>query len=409
MHIAGSWRTQYVAAPGQAAFVAVALALLGSLLPGRAGQWLVVGTTGILAANATASSLHSQDLADTPIRFEKTAHVFRQVHGLSPRLAADTLVLFVRFEKTAHIFRQVHGLSPRLAADTLVLFVLDDGAITPLGFNYHVCVLGEIVLGVPAVQANFVDPLGNRPVFGPEVVESGCPGDERVYPYERLVAFHLSVDGTVRLLSRLPSSLVPWNRAAERYRPLDRLIPGPIDESRYLRYPSWSAPPLDVLDTEGGVLLGANWSPLEYRGGAFRRADRDAELVVNPLGRARREIVLDAEPAGDLAGQPGDLLVLDERGSVVASARLGGSRKRVLLLLPLEPDRLAVFRLRIEPVDRPDSWDPGGGYLRVWISDGETRAGRRAQAPMEIVGDDARLRMSRLPPWPGRVRDESWS
>jgi hypothetical protein len=366
MPVAGLWRTQYFAGPGQAALVAIALGLLGSLLPGRPGQWLVVATTGILVANATAASLRSQDSAAAPIRFEKTVHIFRQIHGLSPRLAADTLVLLV----------------------------LDNGNVSPLGVNYHVCDLSWVVLEALAVQANYADPHGNGPRFGPEVVAIQCR-DQHAYAYERIVAFRLSVDGTVSLLSRLPSALAPWDHVSGKYQPLSRLIPGPIDQLPYLRYPSWSERLLDVLDTEGGVLLGANWSGLEHAEAAlFRWADRDAEIVVNPIGRDRRELALDAEPAGDLTGRPGDLRVLDETGRVVASAPLKGGRQPVRMTLPLDPGRVAVFRLRVEPRDPTVSGDPGGRYLRVWRSDGETRARHRpAERTADIVGDDRRLRL----------------
>jgi hypothetical protein len=333
----GSWRTQYFAAPGQAALLAFTIVLLASLLPGRLARWLTVAIAGVLVANATAESLRSQDAADATIRFDKTAHIFRQVHAVSPGLEADTLVLFV----------------------------LDDGGVTPLGVNYHVCDLSRIVMNVAAVQANFADPLGHVPTFTSDGVTVLCPWRRVHYAYDRIVAFRLAVDGSVRLLSQLPSSLLPAESAAGRYDPLGRMRPGPVGEPPYLRYVSWSEKPHDVLDTESGVLLGARWGPLEHDGRRTSRlADNDAEIVVNPAGRDRRDLALDVEPGGDLRGRPGELRALDATGHVVASARLRGDRQPLRLTLPLDPSRVAIFRLRVVPADPSGAGEPAG-YFRV--------------------------------------------
>ena len=363
----GPWRTQYLAGPGQAALVACLLALVGSFLGRRPGPWLVAITAGVLVASSTVASLRSQDAPGIPVRFEKTAHVIRQLHGISPRLAPDTLVVLV----------------------------LDEGQATPLGINYGVCDLSTLVLKALAVQL-YADPLGHGPTFGPETVAVQCRQRD-VFPYEHVVLFRLSFDGTLTLISRLPPHLVPWADARARYRPLDRLAPGPIDEPRFMRYPPWSEGARDVLDTENGLLLGAGWSRQEVEGqGIFRFAARDAEVVVNPAGRDRREIELDVEPAGDLAGRAGGLPALDEAGRAAASARLGGGRQRVQLTLPLDPARAALFRLRVEPADARVAWDPASAYLRVWRPAGGTSEQRRLRwTPADIVGEDPRLRLGR--------------
>ncbi len=369
VHLNTPWRTQYFAGPGQAASLAFAIGLLGSVLPGWRGRCVVVAITGLLVANATAASLRSQDSSGALVRFEKTAHIFRQIHALSPRLGRDTLVLLV---------------------------LDDDGGDTPLGPNYHVCALSWIVLGELATQAHFDDPHRNQPIFARDGVEVRCR-DLFQYTYDQIVAFRLAADGTVSLLLHLPSSLLPAESLAGHYRPLARLRPGSIDEPRYLRYPSWSERPGDVLETEDGVMLGENWSPVRREGRQiFRWADRDAAIAVNPAGRDRRTIALDVEPGGDLSGRASELLVLDGTGRVVASARLDGGRQVVPLTLPLEPSQVAVFRLRIRPGDPSVTGDAAGWYLRVFGPDRGRSDDRRAtDRASDIVERDLYLRLGR--------------
>jgi hypothetical protein len=366
VHLTTSWRTQYFAAPGQAASLAFAIGLLGSALPGWLGRGVVVAIASLLAANATALSLRSQEAPGA----------------------------LVRFEKTAHVVRQIHALSPRLGRDTLVVLVLDDSGTTPLGPNYHVCNLSWLVFGELATQGNFRDPHGHGPTFTRDGVDTRCLGGLFEHTYDEVVAFRLVTDGSVRLLLHLPASLVPAEQVAGRYRPLARLRPGPIDEPRFLRYPSWSQRPGDVLETEAGVMLGENWSALKReRGRIFRWADQDAEIAVNPAGRDRQTLALDVEPGGDLSGRAAELRVLDGADGVVARARLDGGRQVVPITLPLEPGRVAVFRLRVRSADPSVTGSAGGSYLRVFGPDRGRSLARDATDTSDLVGSDLHLRL----------------
>jgi hypothetical protein len=367
VHIGTPWRTQYFAGPGQAATLAFAIGLLGSALPGWLGRGAVVAIASLLVANATAVSLRSQDSPGPPIRFERTAHVVRQIHALSPGLGRDTLILLV----------------------------LDERDVTPLGVNYHVCALFSVAIDALATQTNYADPHGNGPTFTPQGVTTRCP-DVFEHGYDRLVAFRLATDGSVRLLLRLPAWLVPEEQVAGRYRPLARLRPGPIDEPRYLRYPSWSEPPADVLETEDGVMLGERWSAVNHEPGQiFRWADHDAEIVVNPAGRDRRTLALDVEPGGDLAGRAAELRVLDGTDRVVASVRLDGGRQVVPVTLPLDPGRVTAFRLRVRPGDPPLTGGAAGWYLRVFGPERGHAVDRAAADAADIVESDHHLRLGR--------------
>jgi hypothetical protein len=115
-----------------------------------------------------------------------------------------------------------------------------------------------------------------------------------------------------------------------------------VAELPYLRYPRWADRPFDLFDMSDGVLLGAGWGPLEYlEGKGSREVAGEAELVVNPLGQERRELGLDVEPS-----QPGRLEAVDGRGAVVAAADLDG-RRRVSLVVPADPARVGLVRLRL--------------------------------------------------------------
>src|SRR5262249_44075358 len=161
----------------------------------------------------------------------------------------------------------------------------------------------------------------------------------------------LAGDGSLSLLRRLPSGLVPPGGAAARYDPLTCARPWPGAELPYLRYPAWADCPPDLFDMAEGLVLGQGWGPLECHDGPLsRRAAPDAELAINPLGQARGTLRLEVEPT--FPGRRGHLEALDEDGRVVASAPLAG-RQVVRLGLPANLGRAGLFRLRFRAPGEP--------------------------------------------------------
>ncbi len=304
------WRTQYFAGAAQAVFVAFGIALLASVIWQRFGRLAAVVLSTLVAANAAAQAWSSQESTKSTIRFEKTVHVFKQIHAIAPNLPNDTLLLFY----------------------------LEDGTDTPLGVNYHVVNMSQLVLGVPALQVNFSDPHGVTARFGKDDIEVRL-WDQRVlhYHYDQVVAFRLSRDGTVALLGDLPES--SQSGPVRGHAPFARLAGGSVGELRFLRYLSSSERAVDVFDTETGIMFGRNWGELVDVGGQVGRwADNDAELIVNPAGRDRvRASVRDrpqrhGPPAclgaccvGRIRRSPGERAVA---GRTPAGAIGGGARAR---------------------------------------------------------------------------------
>jgi hypothetical protein len=312
------FRTQFYAAPAEAALIALGLAAPCSVLGRRAGGVAFALAVGLLAANSAAEARRSQDRADR----------------------------HVNFVKTVRILRQVHAVAPALDADTLVVLVTEDGEAAPLGPNSSLAQLSHTVLGYFVTQVNCVDPVGGESVLLADGVVFGPSGVWGTIPYEKVVAFHVATDGTVSLLRRFPEHLLPDGKPPAGYNPLARLKPGPIPELRYLRYPSWVSPPRDVVDPADGLAFGEGWSEPEAQGEAvFRRCGPDAVLVVNPMERTSRTILLDLEPDALAGGSPCRVEVCSEDGRVLAQAPLQG-RQQVSFAIPTDPARVSVLLLR---------------------------------------------------------------
>src|SRR5207244_2807249 len=112
----------------------------------------------------------------------------------------------VSFEKTVHIFQQIHALAPVLTPETLVLLVVDDRVQTPLGLNYACVLLSQALLGGPTIQVGGgLDNSPDRPIFKKDTVTAQNCGWCREVGYDRLLAFRLAADGSLSLLLRLPS------------------------------------------------------------------------------------------------------------------------------------------------------------------------------------------------------------
>jgi hypothetical protein len=361
-----TWRTQYFAAPIQAAFMALGIGLVCSATPRFLNRLGVAALTAIFVANLTASSWHAQENAD-------------------PR---------VRFEKTVHIFEQVHALSTDFPPDSLVLFFLDDNTRSPLGMNYHVMFVSRIVLGVSALQANFSDPVEGSVKLHENGIDLLFQGTTH-YAYGQLLAFRLAADGTVSLLTKLPQDVLPGAGMDVAYMPLARLHPGPVEKLRYLQYPPWSEHAVDIIDAASGVVFGEYWGPrIAVAGQTARWADNDAELIVNPGGKGRLELRFMIEPGPEFAGRASQLVILDDDGRALESVDLGGARQLVRFDVPLDPRRVVRLRLRIG--DRGDDRvDPAPASFLVLRPD-RARATRWQPWPSpDIIEPRDRLRLGR--------------
>lgn len=327
LHMPGLFRTAFLSAPGEATLLAFALALLGTFLPARLGCGFVAVCTGALAALSVTDEFREQNY----------------VHEESA----------VTFEKTVHIFDQVHGLCPQFPAGSLILFILDDGNTASFfGSNYSLFFTSTIVLGTGAVQVNFSNAhtLDCNAIFGTEDVTVAF-GDQNARiqrtRYDKVAAFRVSQDGTVMFLDKLPPALLPENSHSAEYQPLALMNPGPITPLPYLRYARWMEPMRDVLDTNSGVMLDAShWGPLAVTHDRMYREVADgAQIAMNPMGDSQRKLVLSVRPPKEHTG-PWTLQALNADGTVGASVALS-RHQDVTLNLPVDPRKISVFSLRL--------------------------------------------------------------
>jgi hypothetical protein len=342
-------RTQFLVAPAEATLLALLLGFAGRVVPVRARAGVGTLAVGLVAASATVAAARSQDKNPSP----------------------------VRFERTVHLFRQVHGLSPSFAPDTLLVFVLEDKYRSPVGFNYILSALSKQMLGAEAIQANFDDGYKCEATFNADGVFACTGWGKRQYAYDQVVAFGLGEDGTVTLLRQLPAFLLPAPGAAAAYNPLPRLRPGPFSEMPFLRYPSWAPRPGDVVSPEDGVLLGDGWGPrLPDGNDAYRYAADGAELLVNSRGGSHRELTLELAPPVGKGEAAYAVEARDAAGTLVATAELSG-RGAVRLTVPTTPDRVCSFRLHVRPALGFQTPGRGASSFRAF-----RRAGAKAFAPL---------------------------
>ena len=323
LHMTHSFRAEFFAGPGKAVLLAALLCTIALPLR-RFGAVPLTLIVAILTANATAEATARQ---------------------LAIRSASS-----VSFETTTHVFRQLHALG-RFEPETLILLFLDEPDRSPFGVSYGAFMLGKEVLGTKILVVNDRQPtpLPMTPVFGLDGVSLPEGPSKRLWPgsvtYDQLVAVGVGRDGAVRLLDRLPSDVLPAESRADRYDPFQRLRTGPWGELSFLRYPTWAKRVHDIVEPSEGIVLAEGWGDLEaHSGGAYRQVDVEASLVVNPLGRTRREIRLVAE-----AEAAGRIEAIDGEGQVVASAELT-DRGEVRLGLPMNaerPDQPERVRLRV--------------------------------------------------------------
>jgi len=350
-HVAGNERTQFFAAPALAVLAAALFGAGTSVLPKRLAQLVFCTAIGVLCGNATAQSLRSQS-ADKGVTYEKTVHVFEQIHALSPTLSPDTLI------------------------------VLAHRNDSPLGVDYcadctsEVCGIGCRVLSIGGgmhryLMSEFREKDINITGFANTTIG-----------YDRLVVYRLDSDGTLHFCSEWPSDVF-GPQGASHYAPLQRMQPGTITPLRYLNYPSWKQRPLDVVRQNAGVVLGRGWSPRRFANGwLYREVEQDCELVVNAQGQSHYDLDLDIAPAARNGMRK--LEVLNSKNETVANLELP-QRKRVHLTLPCDVGQIEVFRLRLGASTTPT---PGTrAVARIYCNGEQLDANPLPQLADVIVGD----------------------
>lgn len=209
--ILGSLRTQFLSAPAQAIFLALAIGWLARYFaPQRRGIW-IAAMTGVLIALPTISAPSAQ--AQRPA---------------NPA---------VEYELTACIAQQLLAQAPAVRPDTLVLFVLDETRPTPLGWNYYVHSLTGYLYGVRGYPIEYTDSLNIRYTLDPQEQVNGAILLD--YPLDQIVAFEITPDNSARLLETLPASILPREPKNDaRYDPHARILPGEPRQPRFLSCPA---------------------------------------------------------------------------------------------------------------------------------------------------------------------------
>jgi hypothetical protein len=333
-------RTQFIVAPAEATLIALVIGFGVRIVPARIRAPLVATGVGLISANAIVAAVQIQERHPSP----------------------------VRFERTVHLFRQVHATAPSFVPDTLVVFVLENSDLTPLGYNSSVGMLAKVILDVYAQQANYKDPLRVLPVFGANGVGALLGPSMLEFGYDQVVAFSVKGDGSAKLLRKLPENLLPTPTAGAAYNPVARMRPGPFTELPYIRYPFWSTRIGDVVVPEDGMMLGDGWGPLTPEGSdAYRLLLDGAELVVNSRGATHRDLTLELQPSPGLQDEGSVIEVRNGSGAVVGSAPLVG-RSVVHLDVPVDPERVDIYRLyvRPDPGSAPHEGAPGAPRVRAF-------------------------------------------
>jgi hypothetical protein len=172
-----TFRTQYYAAPVQAAFYALMIVIVGKRFVSSVARlwYCLVPAVLIMLSVANTFRQQTQDIAIYP---------------------------GVRFENVAYIFDQVDRLVPDLPHDTAVFFVLDDKMETPFGGDYPLLTLSCARLGVPAYSGNYKEASWlPRGAGGTPQLEAKI-----IYSFNKVIAFRVEADGSVIRLNLPPTS-----------------------------------------------------------------------------------------------------------------------------------------------------------------------------------------------------------
>ncbi len=115
----------------------------------------------------------------------------------------------------------------------------------------------------------------------------------------------------------------------------------------------------DILEPGSGIALGAGWYDLEHVvGETFRWVRNDAELIVrSPYENAPRALVILIEPGPGVNWKRFELVVRNQSGGKLASARVE-KLQRLEIPLPWRPGQTQVFSLHVDGGDSPTPHDP---------------------------------------------------
>lgn len=187
------WRVYYMSSVGAALAVTMIVLILSQRL--RFSYALFTGLMAFLIGLATVRILHQhQRYVDVG---QKEAYILSRVIESAPALKAPTYFLFLPPDSG-------EPLSP----ERLYLSYALDAALSQIYQDYS-----------KVLDADFCYPPDVTCLFQDEGIEvSGLGKPRTIYPYDQVLLFEASEYAGIRLLDRIPDSLLP-NRAASDYAP----------------------------------------------------------------------------------------------------------------------------------------------------------------------------------------------
>jgi hypothetical protein len=155
---------------------------------------------------------------------------------------------------------------------------------------------------------------------------------------------------------------VPVPRALRRFLHLVYVtggVPGVHRRDMRIRLAAKVPAGQDIFEPGSGIAPGAGWYDLEHvRGETFRWVRNDAELIVlSPPESAPRALVIHIEPGPGMNWKRFELVVRDQSGCTVATARVE-TLQHLEIPIAWRPDHTQVFSLHVEGGDRPTPNDP---------------------------------------------------
>jgi len=208
------WRTEFLALPFHAILWALAIALVGRLMPQRLYRLWLVAIPTLLVTFSMSSVLATNE---------------HSIYQWTPSAKPVPLYPVIQYDKTRAILQQVHHLAPAFTPQTVVLFYLDSSSPftmpeTPFGVGYYIRRLGNVSLNVmDAYQMNYVDFVGWTSKFTLDGFFTSSDV-QLTYPYNQLVIFRVSQAGGVSLTDKIPANWLPVGTDASSYNPAARII-----------------------------------------------------------------------------------------------------------------------------------------------------------------------------------------